>query len=321
VDFIDPVLDPRTRTAKVRVNLENPGGKLKPEMFVRGVVEAGMAPAGSAEAPLVIPASAPLMTGKRAVVYLEIEPGLYTGREITLGPRAGDYYVVEEGLEEGERIVTNGNFKIDSAIQILAKPSMMNPEGAGPVPGHRYGAMEGPATGVSELRTFERFGVPPDFTDQMDRVFDSYLEIHHGLSRDSLEMARDAAETLEESLPGGDMTLLGGAAHNAWIAYLGDFRNHAAMVRSAGDIEMARMAFEPLSQTMYATLKSFGAGAGTPAYLFHCSMAFDNRGANWLQSNREVENPYWGAMMYRCGEMTEEVAPGPEGGHGEGNHD
>ncbi len=46
-----------------------------------------------------------------------------------LGPRAGDYYIVESGLQEGEIVVTNGNFKIDSAMQIQAKPSMMNPQG------------------------------------------------------------------------------------------------------------------------------------------------------------------------------------------------
>jgi Cu(I)/Ag(I) efflux system membrane fusion protein len=85
------------------------------------------------EAPLVVPASAPLITGKRAVVYVQVpatEKPTYQGREVVLGPRAGDYYIVESGLQEGETVVTNGNFKIDSALQIQAKPSMMNPEGS-----------------------------------------------------------------------------------------------------------------------------------------------------------------------------------------------
>jgi len=80
---------------------------------------------------LVIPASAPLITGARAVVYVQLpekEKPTYEGREVILGPRAGDYYIVESGLAEGEVVVTNGNFKIDSALQIQAKPSMMNPE-------------------------------------------------------------------------------------------------------------------------------------------------------------------------------------------------
>ena len=93
------------------------------------------------EAPLVIPASAALITGTRAVVYVQVpgaEKPTYEGREIVLGPRAGDYYIVKSGLGEGEIVVTNGNFKIDSALQIQAKPSMMNPEGAA-VPGHHHG--------------------------------------------------------------------------------------------------------------------------------------------------------------------------------------
>jgi Cu(I)/Ag(I) efflux system membrane fusion protein len=83
-------------------------------------------------APLLIPASAPLITGKRAVVYVEV-PGkakpTFEGREIVLGPRAGEYYIVKKGLDEGEKVVTRGNFKIDSAMQIEAKPSMMLPAG------------------------------------------------------------------------------------------------------------------------------------------------------------------------------------------------
>ncbi len=80
--------------------------------------------------PLVIPASAALVTGKRAVVYRAVpgaENPTYEGVEVDLGPRAGDYYIVRSGLAEGDRVVTKGSFKIDSELQIRAKPSMMNP--------------------------------------------------------------------------------------------------------------------------------------------------------------------------------------------------
>ena len=84
------------------------------------------------QAPLVIPATAALITGKRAVVYVKkpntVKP-TFEGREVVLGPKAGDYYLVKEGLVEGEVVVSKGNFKIDSALQIQAKPSMMNPQG------------------------------------------------------------------------------------------------------------------------------------------------------------------------------------------------
>ena len=138
VSFIDPVLDPRTRTAKVRVEAANPDGLLKPEMFVHASVLAEVRAPGAGLA-LVIPASAPLLTGRRAIVYVrspDTKRPTFEGREVVLGPRAGDFYVVESGLHEGERVVTHGAFKIDSALQIQGRPSMMLPEGGAPAGGH-----------------------------------------------------------------------------------------------------------------------------------------------------------------------------------------
>ncbi|HAU37562.1 MAG TPA: metal transporter, partial [Phycisphaerales bacterium] len=196
IAFIDPILNPVTRTVKVRVNVPNPRGKLKPEMFVHGVVHSRVAAGGRVldealagkwmcpmhpeivkdsagkcdlcgmplvqaeslgyvsaapteqDKPLVIPVSAALVTGTRAIVYVE-KPGVaqptYEGREIVLGPRAGNYYLVRQGLTEGERVVTRGNFKIDSALQIQAKPSMMSPEGGGASAGHSHARPASPA--------------------------------------------------------------------------------------------------------------------------------------------------------------------------------
>ena len=90
----------------------------------------GLVSTGPSEPPLVIPATAPLITGIRAVVYINVpnpEKPTFEGRQIVLGPRAGDYYIVKSGLNEGDVVVTNGNFKIDSELQIQAKPSMMMP--------------------------------------------------------------------------------------------------------------------------------------------------------------------------------------------------
>jgi Cu(I)/Ag(I) efflux system membrane fusion protein len=195
ITFKDPVLNAKTRTVKLRINVENPDGRLKPEMFVKAVVRANIAQGGRAmtpelagswicpmhpsvikaepgvcdicgmnlvtpeslgyvkadvpkEAPLVIPASAPLITGTRAIVYVQVpkmEKPTFEGREIVLGLRAGDYYIVRSGLAEGEIVVTNGNFKIDSALQIQAKPSMMSPQGGVAPMGHQHGGtqMEG----------------------------------------------------------------------------------------------------------------------------------------------------------------------------------
>ena len=134
--YVDPVFDPTTRTFNIGVIYPDRGGRLKAGMLVRAVIHARLRADGKLarpddkgdSAPLVIPASAPLITGKRSIVYVAVEgeEGVFEGREVTLGPKAKDYYVVLEGLMEGDQVVVNGNFKIDSAVQILAKPGMMD---------------------------------------------------------------------------------------------------------------------------------------------------------------------------------------------------
>lgn len=104
-----------------------------------------------ADRPLVIPVTAALVTGKRAVVYVAVpntQKPTFEWRVVKLGPRAGDYYIVKSGLAEGERVVTKGSFAIDSERQIRALPSMMNSRGAQSPP-PRYGTMPAtaPATG------------------------------------------------------------------------------------------------------------------------------------------------------------------------------
>ncbi len=126
VTFIDPVIDPATRVAKVRVEADNPRGRLKPEMFVRGTIASAL-PEYREE--LVIPQSAVLWTGPRSVVYVKVsgtdEPE-FRMREIELGPALSNAYVVLNGLQEGEEIVTNGAFAVDAAAQLAGKPSMIN---------------------------------------------------------------------------------------------------------------------------------------------------------------------------------------------------
>lgn len=136
VSLVEPIVDPATRTVTVRVEADNSDGALKPDMFVTARVAGSVSTEGR-DLPIVIPSTAPLLTGKRAVVYVEVEGSerpTFEGREVVLGPRAGEYYVVVSGLTPGERVVTNGAFKIDSALEIRAMPSMMNPTGADALP-------------------------------------------------------------------------------------------------------------------------------------------------------------------------------------------
>jgi len=360
IAFIDPYLMAKTRTVKIRVNVANPDGRLKPEMFVRAVVRARVAAGGkvmdpalegkwispkhpeivkdepgtcdicgvplvraetlgfvsaaeaSKVAPLVIPASAPLITGKRAVVYVAVpgKPGTYEGREIVLGPRAGDYYIVKQGLEEGEEVVVNGNFKIDSAIQIQARPSMMNPDGGAPVPGHHHGAP--PKRPSGEAAKEEPLAVPAAFKAQLDPVYDAYFRIQEQLSQDSNAGAQAGAKAFLDALGQVDMKLLEGEAHRRWMKELGELRTMASGLAGAPDIVKARELFAALSEEMIAVGSAFGASGKQPILRFHCPMAFDNRGADWLQNKSDTANPYFGSAMFGCGKQVEVLQPGGE---------
>lgn len=142
VRFIDPFINPKTRSAKVRVELNNSGQSLKPEMFASGKLYSQMA-ANTHQ--LMIPKTSVLWTGKRAVVYVKVperENPTFLYREIVLGAQAGDFYVVESGLSEGEEIATNGVFKIDASAQLEGKMSMMNPSGGKVSTGHDHGGAD-----------------------------------------------------------------------------------------------------------------------------------------------------------------------------------
>ena len=188
VIYIDPVFDPTSRTFDIGViSTEDQGGRLKAGMLVRASIYAELTADGKLtredtpldQAPLVIPASAPLITGKRAVVYVELpeSSGVFEGREVLLGPKGRDSYVVLAGLEEGERVVVNGNFRIDSAVQILAMPSMMSLQDGQSVLAHqRHGGSKGMHDDYWSERTRSRMGTQ----GSMHRKDDA--EHEHGMS-------------------------------------------------------------------------------------------------------------------------------------------
>jgi Cu(I)/Ag(I) efflux system membrane fusion protein len=112
VSFIYPFMDQNTRTVKVRVELPNPGGKLKPEMYMRGVVKS---PEGTV---LTVPVTAVLDTGKRKIVWVEKEVGSYVPRDVTTGERSGDRIRILSGLAAGEKVAVSGGYLIDSEAQL-----------------------------------------------------------------------------------------------------------------------------------------------------------------------------------------------------------
>jgi len=114
VDFIYPQLDTDTRTAKVRVVFSNSDLQLKPGMFVNVALKVPMG------RQLVIPASGVLQSGTRQIAFVQRSDGYLDPREVELGPRIGDDFIVLKGLKADEQIVTSANFLVDSESQLQA---------------------------------------------------------------------------------------------------------------------------------------------------------------------------------------------------------
>jgi Cu(I)/Ag(I) efflux system membrane fusion protein/cobalt-zinc-cadmium efflux system membrane fusion protein len=112
VSFIEPQAQAETRTVRVRAEVDNPGLRLRPGMYVNATLRT------DGGRVLAVPRSAVLHTGTRTVVYVAKDDGVFEGRVVEAGPPAGENVPILAGLKEGERVVVNGTFMIDSQTRI-----------------------------------------------------------------------------------------------------------------------------------------------------------------------------------------------------------
>jgi len=245
--------------------------------------------------PLVVPVTAVLRTGKRAVVYVErpdADRPTYEGRVVELGPRAGDHYIVEAGLREGERVVVNGNFKIDSALQIQARPSMMSPPATRPAT--RPAAVARTSAGAAQA---------------VASIYEAYFDLAAALAGDDLAAATLAFARLDDA---SAVT----ARDDAPLASAALAEPHKRLQvagsrgRNARDLSEARVSFHVVSKAVLALEHVLGHAGTATHYEMHCPMVFDGAGASWLQRSEEIENPYFGDVMLSCGSIEQRFGGG-----------
>jgi Cu(I)/Ag(I) efflux system membrane fusion protein len=135
VSFIYPVVNLQTRTIKVRSEFSNSNNHLKPQMFGETIFESDFG------AGITVPENAVLFTGKRNLVWIQIEDGMYEPREVQVGFKLDGKYQILSGLAEGEKVVSSGGFLIDSESQLKS----------GTMPGHQHGG-----TNTKEMKAQEQ---------------------------------------------------------------------------------------------------------------------------------------------------------------------
>ncbi len=366
ISFIETLVDDRTRTATVRVAVDNKDRRLKPGMFASAVLRPRISETGAvvgdelagrwlspmhpsivkdepgqcdicgmdlvpaeslgivgepaqAVEPLVVPRTAVLFTGKRSVVYVAVEDTetpTYEGREVVLGPRAGDFYIVREGLEEGEQVVVSGAFRIDSAMQIAAKPSMMKPDGGKTASVHSgHDKLIGADKAITESGR-----VPVSFVHALEPVYAGYLDAQEALASDDMNGFNRAAGDLSTAIGFVEDAGLDRLRLNAWRLAAANLRHDG----SPQDLESARMRFEDMSRAVLSLQEQFGHERNETWYVVHCPMAFGNKGADWIQRGEQIRNPYLGSRMFRCGEIRQSFAPlnnDHSGGHEGHDHE
>ena len=306
ISFLDPIINPTTRVAKARVATANSGLKLKPEMFVSGIVQAELKNTTDA---VVVPKSAVMWTGQRSVVYVKSvsDQGLnFKMREVTLGPALGEGYVIGDGLQVGEEIAVNGTFSIDAAAQLAGKPSMMSPDGGPAMTGHDHGGMDMPATDEGVTASQPLSDINPTFKAQLTKVYNTYLNMKDAfVATDAKKVASEAKDVIK-ALKLVDMALLKGDAHMKWMDQLEVLNSTISAISKTDDIEKQRQAYIQFNLAFYESIKMFGLD-NTTAYFQYCPMANDDKGAYWLSSKKDILNPYFGDAMLTCGETKETI--------------
>ncbi|MCO6499095.1 MAG: efflux RND transporter periplasmic adaptor subunit [Vicingus serpentipes] len=281
IDFIDPIINAKTRTASVRIDFKNTNQLLKPEMFAEGRITAKLP---IDEPKIIVPKSAVMWTGKRSIVYTKLpntNKPTFQFREITIGLDLGTHYMVEHGLEEGEEIVVNGTFKVDAAAQLAGKNSMMNQQTTG---------------------YMEQYHVSEGFKQQLTLLFNQYIALKNALVESDFEKAKQKGTSLQQKLKTFDMTQLHDEAHELWMK---KGKNIEAAINDfilAKNIDEQRISFEPLSENLSVVVEAFGLH-GVKAYKDYCPMAVNDEGAIWLSEIEEIRNPYFGEKMLKCGEV------------------
>ena len=307
VNFIDPVLNTKTRTVTLRVVLNNKNDIFKPGMFVSANIE-GISI--NNDEVLTIPTSAVLWTGERSVVYLKSNPDqpIFEMREVKLGNKIGNEYEVLEGLTIGNEIVTNGTFTVDAAAQLQGKKSMMNKVGGKVMTGHEghlgvdnnFLNKENDHTNMNE-----RLDVPKVFQKQLSKVYESYIKIKDALVLDDTSKVSNQANSLLENLSQVDMTLIKDEAHNHWMSLANEIKSSATSISATSDIKAQRDHFKHLSSHIINAVQLFG--VNEKVYLEFCPMADNNNGAYWLSKEEHILNPYFGEAMLTCGEVKQVI--------------
>lgn len=268
ISFIDQVINEKTRTYNIRVEVLNDRGILKPGMFVRAILES---PNSSG---LQIPTSAVLWTGKRSLVYVQITSSIFELREVEVGQEDSEFYTVLSGLSEGESVVVDGAFQIDASAQLRGLESMMSYQ-------------------AEDEENTESFSVLDD--SMMRALVAPYLKLKDELVRSDVKTSSALAKEM--------LVLL---SDKKYAFSRTNLKALLESLQKTEDIEVQRELFRLISNEMIQWA-STTQSVSSKLYVQFCPMANNNKGAKWLSSEEQIRNPFYGDVMLTCGSVVEVI--------------
>jgi Cu(I)/Ag(I) efflux system membrane fusion protein len=264
VALVDPFVDPIKRTARVRIDIENPEFLLRPGMYVNAELQLEPVTA------LAVPVDAIMPTGLRNLVFLDKGGGRLEPRFVSLGEKFGDFYAVQKGLTEGERVVSSANFLIDAESKVQGALKDFDDNDA----------KQPPADGSPE-------NASPVVDSSYQGFIKTYLALHDLLAADRFDgVSKLGDELCQESvgIAGGDKVQVLQQAVNTF---------------KPADLHEARVGFGRISAALLDVLKEIP--APRILYVMRCPM-WNSSPSEWVQVSKEIQNPFMGQAMATCGE-------------------
>ena len=291
VAYIYPYLQEESRQVKVRLEFQNSDGMLRPGMFATVQLESTL----DQEA-ILAPREAIISTGTRQVVFIAQGEGKFEPREVDIGVETEQGLVeILDGLKPGERVVTSGQFLLDSESKMRAALATM-------VRGEMAADEVVAGADVAEVTVLA--GLPGATAEQLSEVLRNYTAIGDQLATDSTQGVAATAEALVASFDAMmENPLPDSPSFWSESAEAKDIRNQAGQLGEAKGLDATRMIYAGLSQSLAALIEEIGVPAsyGDRVEALTCPMyPPDVGGAVWLQPAGKARNPYMGQKMLSC---------------------
>jgi Cu(I)/Ag(I) efflux system membrane fusion protein len=238
----------------------------------------------------LLPKSAVLWSGNESLVYVmeKLKERTYLEpRFVKIEDTEGDFYVVTEGLKEGEEVLAEGVFLVDAAAQLRGEPSFM--------------------TMASLLTSGKKYPLPPAVANILDAFLSAYFQLQQSLAEDNLSSAHQSLSQLAQLIAQQPYRYFSGKARYPFQSQWLFMEKLVIQMRKETAIEKLRHLFAQLSQALISLLQAYDDSGRNRVYLFYCPMAEENQGAYWMAPHPAVMNPYFGQTMLKCGKVVDSL--------------